>query len=101
MSPSIFCSSCAVPRVLVTIPWVSPRVKSALPCTRGSSPTSQAMGRTVVLSRPSMRIISSTIIVRITLPCTSLKASFSSPSFSGNSGLSASSIWVLSALNFP
>ena len=37
MSASIFCSSEDVPRVVVTSAWVSPRVKSAEPCVRGTS----------------------------------------------------------------
>ena len=89
-----------MPSVVVTMPWVSPRVKSALPWTRGSSPTSLEIGRTVTMSRPSMRTPSSQIIVRITLPCTSPKASFTRPTASGNSGVRASTTWPLSSLNF-
>ena len=51
----MICSSWPVPKVVTTRAWVSPRVNNALPWVRGRIPTSQAMGRTVLVSRPSMR----------------------------------------------
>ncbi len=39
----------------VTSAWVSPRVNSAEPWVRGSTPAFTMMGRTVLKSRPSMR----------------------------------------------
>ena len=52
---SIRCSSSTLPSVVVTSACVWPRVNSAEPWTRGSTPTSQVIGRTVVPSRPSIR----------------------------------------------
>src|SRR5438034_6086818 len=52
---SMRCSSRVVPRVTDTSAWVWPRVNSAEPCVRGSTPTSQLIGRTVSRSRPSTR----------------------------------------------
>ncbi len=49
------CSSWPVPRVAATMACVSPRVKSTEPCTRGSSVGRMEIGRTVRVSRPSMR----------------------------------------------
>ena len=66
VSASIFCSSLEVPSVAVTMACVSPRWNNAEPCTRGSRPTSQAIGRIVLVSRPSMRLPSSSTIVRTT-----------------------------------
>ena len=43
------------PRVSRLRACVSPRVKRALPCTRGITPTSQVMGRTSSVARPSGR----------------------------------------------
>ena len=54
-SSSSRCSSSLVPRVTATSAWVSPRVKSAEPWTRGSSPTSLVMVRTTSCGRPPMR----------------------------------------------
>ena len=54
-SASMICSSCPVPSVATHNAWVSPRVNSAEPCARGSTPTSATIGRTVLVSRPSMR----------------------------------------------
>jgi hypothetical protein len=54
-SASILCSSWPVPSVVVTIAWVSPRVNSTEPCTRGSSVGRIEIGRTVRVLRPSMR----------------------------------------------
>jgi hypothetical protein len=41
--------------VAITSACVSPRVNSAEPWARGSTPTSDTIGRTVLTSRPSMR----------------------------------------------
>src|SRR6266446_1186017 len=54
-SASMICSSRPVPSVTVTSAWVSPRVNSAEPWVRGRTPTRQLIGRTVRVSRPSMR----------------------------------------------
>jgi hypothetical protein len=45
----------SVPSVATTRAWVSPRVNSAEPWVRGSTPVRISMGRTVRVSRPSMR----------------------------------------------
>ena len=55
ISASMICSSRAVPSVATTIACVSPRVNSAEPCVRGSTPVRIEIGRTVRVSRPSMR----------------------------------------------
>src|SRR3546814_17448061 len=47
----------AVPSVVTTIAWVSPRVNSAETWGRGSTPTLEAIGRTVSSARPSMRTL--------------------------------------------
>ncbi len=49
------CSSSLVPSVTVTSACVSPRVNSAEPCVRGSTPTSLAMLRISSKARPSGR----------------------------------------------
>ena len=51
----MICSSWPVPSVTVTSACVSPRVNSAEPCERGRTPTSETIGRTVLVSRPSTR----------------------------------------------
>ncbi len=51
----MICASRPVPSVVVTSACVSPRVKSAEPCVRGSTPVSTVILRTVCMSRPSMR----------------------------------------------
>jgi hypothetical protein len=55
VSESMYCSSSPVPSVATTSACVSPRVNSAEPWVRGSTPTSETIGRTVERSRPSMR----------------------------------------------
>ena len=52
---SIFCASSAVPSVQVTSAWVSPRVNTAEPWVRGSTPVSIQIGRTSSNLRPSSR----------------------------------------------
>jgi hypothetical protein len=54
-SASMICSSRSVPSVATTSACVSPRVNSAEPWVRGSTPTRIEIGRTVRVSRPSMR----------------------------------------------
>ena len=51
----MICASRPVPSVVVTSACVSPRVNSAEPCVRGSTPVSTRIWRTVCMSRPSMR----------------------------------------------
>ena len=51
----MICASRPVPSVVVTSACVSPRVNSAEPCVRGSTPVSTVIWRTVCMSRPSMR----------------------------------------------
>ena len=51
----MICSSRSVPSVAATSACVSPRVKSAEPWARGSTPVRISIGRTVRVSRPSMR----------------------------------------------
>ena len=63
-SASMYCSSSPVPSVETTSAWVSPRVNSAEPWVRGSTPTSHLMGRTVTRSRPSMRCPVSRMLLR-------------------------------------
>ncbi len=45
--------------------WVSPRVKSAEPWVRGSTPTSQLTGRISSKARPSRRLPSSRMVARV------------------------------------
>ena len=52
----MICSSCPVPRVVTTSACVSPRVNKAEPCALGRTPTSDSIGRTVFVSRPSIRL---------------------------------------------
>jgi hypothetical protein len=51
ISASMICSSRAVPSVATTSACVSPRVNSAEPCVRGSTPVRMRIGRTVRVSR--------------------------------------------------
>jgi hypothetical protein len=67
---SIFCASFGVPRVTVTRAWVSPRVKIAEPCVRGSTPVSMVMGRISSKRRPSTRLFS--FSMRLRKICTSI-----------------------------
>ena len=60
----MICSSRPVPSVTLTSAWVSPRVNSAEPWVRGSTPTRTLIGRTVRVSRPSIRGSPSRIWVR-------------------------------------
>ena len=55
-SPSSFFSSYLVPSVTATSAWVSPRVNSAEPCVRGSTPVSMVIVRISAGARPSMRL---------------------------------------------
>ena len=54
-SASMRCASRSVPSVVTTSACVSPRVNSAEPWVRGSTPVRISIGRTVRVSRPSMR----------------------------------------------
>ncbi len=94
---SIRCSSLTVPSVTDTSAWVWPRVNSAEPWVRGSTPTSQAIGRTVSRSRPSTRSpCDSTCsrIVRYSISSITVATSFT---LSGNSAASCSWIVAFSA----
>ena len=73
-SASIICSSCPVPRVATQSACVSPRVNRAEPCARGRTPTSAMIGRTVRVSRPSMRRPVSRMALRTMSASRSLKA---------------------------
>ena len=80
-SASMICSSCPVPSVATHSAWVSPRVNRAEPWARGSMPTSATIGRTVLVSRPSMR-----------MPVSRMAARTTSASSSLSSGLAASAL---------
>ena len=56
VSASMCCASWLVPSVVVTSACVSPRVKSAEPCVRGSTPASQVIWRMSAPARPSIRL---------------------------------------------
>ena len=71
-SASMYCSSSPVPSVATTSACVSPRVNSAEPWVRGSTPTSATIGRTVLRSRPSMRLPVSRMFQRTILASSSL-----------------------------
>ena len=51
---SILCSSSDVPKVAVTIAWVSPLVNNADPCVLGNTPTSHEIGLTSDKPLPSI-----------------------------------------------
>jgi hypothetical protein len=53
---SMICASRPVPRVVTTMAWVSPRVNSAEPWVRGSTPTWTSIGRTVVVAAVDARL---------------------------------------------
>ena len=53
----MICASRVVPSVTTTSACVSPRVNSAEPCVRGSTPTRTVIGRTSSSLRPSMRML--------------------------------------------
>ena len=61
---SMRCSSSLVPSVTVTRACVSPRVNSAEPCVRGSTPTSQSILRISSNARPSGRRLAFSISSR-------------------------------------
>src|SRR6266516_2916180 len=101
------CSSRVVPRVTDTRACVWPRVNSAEPWVRGSTPTSQLIARTVSRSRPSTRsprVSTCSRMVRYSMSSMTLATSLV---FSGNSAascswivaLSAASAWVRSAFS--
>ncbi len=76
----MYCSSSPVPSVATASACVSPRVNSAEPWARGRMPTSATIGRTVLTSRPSMRVPVSRMFQRTTLAWASLKTALT---FSG------------------
>ncbi len=80
---SIRCSSSAVPRVTETSAWVCPRVNSAEPWVRGSTPVSMVIGRMVSRSRPSTRSPFSSTCFRITRYSISSSSLPMSRAFSG------------------
>ena len=75
-SASMICSSRPVPSVTVTSACVSPRVNSAEPWVRGSTPVRMVIGRTVRVSRPSMRGSPSRIWLRTIFDSTAKHRSF-------------------------
>ncbi len=75
---SIFCWSSEVPSVTVTSACVSPRVNTAEPWTRGSTPTSDQIGRISSNLRPSSRTPFSSTSSRRTFSLSSLKMAFAS-----------------------
>ena len=76
MSASMICESRAVPSVATTMPCVSPRVNSAEPWVRGSTPMRMVIGRTVRVSRPSMRGSPSRIWLRTIFDSSAKQISF-------------------------
>ena len=98
-SASMICSSCPVPSVATQKACVSPRVNSAEPCARGSTPTSATIGRTVLVSRPSMRLPVSRIALRTTSASRSLSSALA-PSVSAPSAVSCSTTAFLAAPTF-
>ena len=75
------------PRVSRLMAWVSPRVKRPLPCVRGTTPTSQLIGRTSSTARPSgrrfstamrRRMMSFSTLATARLTCTTRSGSASS-----------------------
>ena len=75
---SIFCWSSAVPSVAVTSACVSPRVNTAEPWVRGSTPTSIVIGRISSKARPSSRLPRSSASSRMTFSFSSLKIALAS-----------------------
>ena len=75
---SIFCWSSDVPSVTVTSACVSPRVNTDEPWTRGSTPTSDQIGRISSNLRPSSRTRFSRISSRRTFSLSSLKIALAS-----------------------
>ena len=60
------CLSSALPSVVETSACVSPRVNTAMPWARGTTRSSQAIGRISVVLRPSMRTPSARMRSRTT-----------------------------------
>src|SRR5215472_7682150 len=98
-SASMICSSSPVPSVATTRAWVSPRVKSAEPWARGRTPTWQSMGRTVLVSRPSMRRPVSRIAPR-TISCSSSLNFLPTSSTGRPSATSASAAFAFASASF-
>ena len=87
---STICSSALVPSVTTPRAWVCPRVNSAEPCVRGSSPTSQVMGRISVMPRPSNRFCSFRIMARTSSFSRSCRITLMNDSASGYSSANCS-----------
>ena len=94
------CSSSEVPSVTTARLWVSPRVNSAEPCVRGSTPTSQVIGRMSAGPRPSAREPFSRIMLRTSVYSSEWKISLTCRSRFGSSDLSFSTASFLIASNF-
>ena len=99
-SASMICSSCPVPSVATQKAWVSPRVNSAEPCARGSTPTSATIGRTVLVSRPSMRMPVSRMALRTTSASRSLSSALAPSRLGALGDRAASTTAFLAAPTF-
>ncbi len=100
----MYCSSSPVPSVATASACVSPRVNSAEPWARGRMPASATIGRTVLTSRPSMRVPVSRMFQRTTFAWASLNTplTFSAGNFSSPSaGQSADITFALTASTAP
>ena len=90
------CESSVVPSVAVTSAWVSPRVKSAEPCTRGRTPVSIVILRISSKARWSgrMRSLSHLLAEDLLAECFVVLASFllASASPAGSSFVNSSLI---------
>ena len=67
-----------VPSAALERIWVSPRVNSAEPCTRGETSTSHSIGRISSWARPSGRFLSTAIALRIVSFSIAAKAALAS-----------------------
>ena len=89
-----------MPSVVTARDWVSPRVKSAEPWTRGRIPVSQEMGRSSSMALPSTRTPSSTMMARMmSLTRPSTHAEMYSP-LSGNASEKCSFAILLTSAIF-
>ena len=73
--------------MVVTSAWVSPRVNTADPCVRGTTPTSVQIGRISSNLRPSRRRPRSRISSRSTFSLSSLMTLFAAAFFSASSSV--------------
>ncbi len=93
-----------VPSATLERIWVSPRVKSAEPCTRGEMSTSVSIGRISSWARPSGRFLSTAIALRIVsfsiaskaAPTSDLRSASTSPSSPAGAYFSTTSSLTLS-----